>query len=211
MEIIPAILTNDANELASLISKAEGITQKVQIDIIDGVFANNKTVDPSALEELETNLFLDFHLMTKEPVYWVERCIRGQADRIIGQIEKMSDQLEFIGKVQEAGAKCGLGIDLKTPLSNITPQTLSSVDVILIMSVPAGFAGQEFDPTVLAKLKELNDIRSQGGHNFRICVDGGVTPDLMKKLKDVGVDEVAIGKRVFEGDIKQNLDKFSIS
>lgn len=208
MEIIPGPLTNDLKELKEFFSRAEGVVNRMQIDIVDGIFANNKTIDPSALEEVETNLFLDFHLMTKEPIYWVERCVRGQADRIIGQIEKMSDQLEFIGKIQEAGAECGLALDLATPLSYITPQTLNSIDVILVMSVPAGFAGQKFDNSVFEKIKKLNEIRKEEKARFRICVDGGITPGIVKELSKVGVDEIVVGKRIFEGDLKENIKKY---
>lgn len=209
MEIIPAILTNDPNELADLISKVEGIAKRVQIDIIDGVFVNNKTIDPIALGDLETNLLLDFHLMTKEPIDWVEKCLGGQADRIIGQIEKMKDQLSFIGKVEEVGAQCGLGLDLTTPIGFITPQAFHAVDVILIMSVPVGWGGQKFDDSVFEKIKELNYIREKEKARFKICVDGGVTKELIKDLEKLGVDEVSIGRRVFEGNMKKNLDELS--
>jgi pentose-5-phosphate-3-epimerase len=68
MEIIPAILTNDPSELKKLLGMAEGKAKRVQIDIIDGEFVDNKTVEPLVLENIETNLDLDFHLMVGEPV-----------------------------------------------------------------------------------------------------------------------------------------------
>lgn len=202
MEIIPAILTNSPSELANLIKAAENKTKRIQIDIIDEDFAINKTIDPAILTDIDTDLLLDFHLMTKEPIDWVEKCVTTGADRIIGQIEKMTNQLEFVDKVGRIGAKVGLALDLSTPISAITSQTFSSIDVILIMSVPAGFAGQKFDSQVFDKLKDLNKIRQKGNFNFRICVDGGVTKDLIPDLEKTGVNEVAVGiKRFLKGDI----------
>ena len=208
IQIIPAILTAAPEELKLLLSKAEGVVERVQIDIIDGVFAANKTIDPSILENIDTNLKVDFHLMTKEPVDWVERCVRGMADRIIGQVEQISNQIEFIGKVQEVGASVGLAIDIKTPVSKIEPAIITSLDVVLVMSVPAGFGGQTFDNRVLDKIKELDEIRVRDDTPFRICDDGGVTLENIGDVRVTGVDEVAIGKKIFEGNLKDNIEKY---
>ena len=92
IEIIPAILTSDPQELKDLLIRCEDASVgRVQIDIVDGVFAKNKTIDPSVILNLnlDLNLSLDFHLMVKEPINWIERCVSVGADRIIGQVELM--------------------------------------------------------------------------------------------------------------------------
>lgn len=215
IEIIPSILTNDTNELRELIEKCEGVAlpagrqvDRVHIDIIDGKFANNRTIDPSALAEIDTNLKIDFHLMVNEPVNWVERCIRGMADRIIAQVEMMGSQFEYLGKVQEVGAKIGLGIDLDTPVSKLDPVILTNLDVVLVMSVAAGFGGQEFDQKAIAKIKELDEVRSRDESPYRICDDGGITFEKIHSLHYTGADEAAIGRRLFTGDLEQNLQKY---
>jgi ribulose-phosphate 3-epimerase len=205
VEVIPTILTTDPREAEEKIARLEGLVKKVQIDVIDGVFAQNKTIEPSAVEGVDTGLVLDFHLMTKEPADWVERAVRAGADRIIGQIEMMTDQVAFLGKVQEAGILVGLAIDLPTPVSSLEPTILNNLDVVLVMSVKAGFGGQGFDNGALAKIKELNALRAKDTNPFRICVDGGVTPELTDKLAKAGVDEVAVGRRLFSGDLEENL------
>ena len=208
IEVIPAILTNDPQELKKLINEAEGVVSGVQIDVLDGQFAKNRTVDPSIFETIETNLKLDFHLMTKEPVDWVEKTTRAMADRIIGQIEMMENQMEFVEKVIETGTLVGLAIDMETPVSDLDPEVLISLDAILVMSVPAGFGGQEFDGKVMEKIKNLNKEREKENLKYKICVDGGVTPKLMKSLADAGVNEVFVGKRLFDGDLRENIERF---
>src|SRR3972149_3713432 len=99
--VVPAILTSDPGELTKFLALVEGVVKRVQVDIIDGDFVENKTIDPEVFEHVDTELLVDFHLMVKEPKNWVERCARAGADRIIGQIEMMSSQEEFVGKVQE--------------------------------------------------------------------------------------------------------------
>jgi len=211
IEIIPSILTNDTREAHELLYLCEGAVERVSIDIIDGRFAPNKTIDPVALAGIDTNLKIDYQLMVEEPVNWIERCVRGGADRIIGHVEKMHDQLEFVGKVQSVGVGVGLALDLPTSVSAIDPVILNNLDVVLVMSVPAGFGGQEFDGRVVDKIIELDEIRSRDQTPFRIQDDGGVTFSKIDEAHFSGADEVSIGRRLFEGDIKANIRKFQLS
>ncbi len=208
VEIIPAILTNDIREIEEKLSRAEGIVKRIQIDIVDGQFAANRTIDPSFLGNIETDLSLDFHLMTKEPADWVERAVRGGADRIIGQIEQMTNQVEFVGKVAQVGLSVGLAIDLATPVSALDPTILTNLDVVLVMAVKAGFGGQKFDERALNKIKQLDELRIRDDTPFRICVDGGETEDVIDETHFAGADEVAIGSRIFDGDLAENIRRF---
>jgi ribulose-phosphate 3-epimerase len=205
LEIIPGILTDNPQELKDLIAQADGKTKRVHIDIIDGVFADNETIDPSVLNDVDHGLLIDFHLMVNEPARWVEKCVRAGGDRIIGQVEMMNSISEFISEVTEAGLSVGLGIDLDTPVKMIERRLLSDVDVVLVMSVPAGFGGQKFHREALAKIKELNKIRESDKTPFAICDDGGVTFEYIDDVADAKADEVVIGQRIFKGDLAKNI------
>jgi ribulose-phosphate 3-epimerase len=209
VEIIPSILTSDPNELRALISRCEDVVERVSIDIIDPKFAANKTIDPTVFSAIDTNLKLDFHLMVIEPVNWIEKCVSAGADRIIGHIEHMTSQTEFVGKVQEVGAQIGLGLDLETPVDKLDPLILTNLDVVLVMSVPAGFGGQEFSPKVITKIEKLDKIRKRDTTPYKIHDDGGITFDRIDDVRLAGVDEVSIGRRLFDGDISQNIEKFT--
>lgn len=209
MKIVPAILTDNPQELKTLISAAEEYFDQVQIDIIDGKFADNETVDPSAMNYIETNMDLDFQLMVKEPVNWIEKCARAGAWRIIGHIEEMEDQFEFVKKVTETGAKVGLGLDLETEVHKLQRKLFSDLDAVLVMSVAAGFGGQTFNEFVLGKVEELAKIKKEGAFDFQIVVDGGITPAHMEDLAAAGADEVVIGKRLFSGDAAENIAQFA--
>ena len=208
IEVIPAILTNDPQELKQLINKAEEVVDRVQIDVLDGQFAKNKTVDPSIFETIETNLKLDFHLMTKEPVDWIEKATRAMANRVVGQIEMMESQMEFVEKAIEMGTLTGLAVGIDTPISDLDPEVFVNLDAVLVMSVPAGFGGQKFDDKAVGKIKSLNKMREKENLEFKICVDGGVTTKVIKSLAEAGVDEVFVGKRLFDGDLRENIEEF---
>lgn len=204
-EIIPAILTNNVQEALALLSRCDDVVRRAQIDIIDGVFVDNKTIDPVALGIPETSVGMDFHLMVKEPINWVEKVANVGADRIIGQIEMMDSQKEFVEKVQLTNLRVGLAIDLETPVASLDSLIINNLDVVLVMAVKAGWGGQKFDERVLAKISELDEIRIRDRTPFRICVDGGETKDTIPASRYAGADEIVIGSRLFDGDLRANI------
>ena len=209
IKIIPSILTDDPSELREMIEITERVCRRISIDIIDGVFAQNKTVDPTVFKGIDTYLKLDFQLMVKNPIKWVEKCANAGADRIIGHVEMMKDQRTFVGKVQEIGLSPGLALDLETSIEKIEPDLIDSLDVILLMSVKAGFGGQDFQEKVLSKLSKLAKIKSKENVSFKIHVDGGVNFDNIKDIKVSGADEVSVGRALFKGDLIGNIDRLT--
>lgn len=203
IEIIPAILTNDPEELKEKLGAVEGKVGRVQIDIVDGVFAKNRTIGLETMENLETGLLLDIQLMVKEPIDWVEKCSKlKNVYRIIGHVELMSDENEFIARVRASGRKVGLGIDLDTQLNHWNDsELLKEVDVILLMAVKAGFGGQEFDQSVLQRVDDFICTRNAYNLSFKICVDGGVNAQNIKQITKAGADEVAVGNAWWEGKL----------
>src|SRR5581483_11466036 len=203
MIVIPAILTNDLDELTALLLKAERATDRVQIDVIDGKFAENETIDPQVLKNISTFLNFDFHLMVDEPVDWIDKCRSGERNRVIGQIEMMKSQGEFVQKVKERRFLAGLAIDLETPVEKLDEKVLPLVDLILLMSVKAGWGGQEFNLDVWDKIKSAVEMRKKLDADFKITVDGGVTKELISEMAGQGVNEVFVGRRIFEPDLKE--------
>jgi ribulose-phosphate 3-epimerase len=194
MDIIPAILTNDPRELEDRLRRyEEREIERVHIDIIDGEFAPGKTVPLDSLENFETSVLLDIHLMVNDPVSWVEHAARSLAERIIGQVEQMGNQEEFVGRVTAAGARVGLGMDIETPVSVLEDNALMDADVILVMGRKAGWEEQSFDEAALEKVRQLSELREAHGAHFKILVDGGVNAQNIDSLEQAGADEVAVG------------------
>lgn len=208
VKIIPAPLSHSFDEISGYIFKSEEVVERFHVDIVDGIFADNMTFDPSELSATRSELLFDYHLMVKDPIAWVDRCITGRADRIFGHIEMMPNQIEFVQKVAKEEVKVGLAVDISTPVIALEPDVLDEVDAVLIMSVKAGHGGQQFRPDALKKIKELAEIRQNMNAAFFICVDGGITPENIYDVYKAGADEVIIGKRLFEGDLMTNISEY---
>lgn len=209
MEIIPSILSSDPDEAHAMVTLCEGVVERVHIDIIDSRFADNKTVTPESFADEMYRVNVDFHLMVEEPIAWIGRCVRANADRIIGQIELMEDQREFCEQIKERNMQSGLALDLTTKIDAIEDSAFELVDVIVVMSVNAGFGGQKFDSSALEKITDLSLLREEKNFHFRICDDGGVTLENEKLLQRAAVDEVCVGRRLFQGNLSDNIETWN--
>jgi len=207
VEVIPSILTDSPNSLREMLDQALGVAGRVHVDIIDGVYADNRTISPETLEGLKAPL-VDYHLMVNNPVVWIERCVLGQADRIVGHIEMMESQKEFIDCTHRAGSGVGLAVDLDTPVGEVESGVLCELDVVIVMSVKAGHGGQRFDSRALDKIEELDRLREDGHFKYRICDDGGIVFNNVGDVRCRGADEVNIGNRIFQGDLEKNIKDY---
>ena len=196
-KIVPTILAKDISKFEEDLGKVEGFADRVQMDIIDGKFVPVETVMPEVLLSIETMAEVEAHLMVVEPREWVERCVAAGVTTVYGQVEKMTDKLDFITKAEEAGMKTGLAFDLDTPLTGLD-EWVNLVDSILLLSVKAGAQGQEFNDAVLEKIKRVRELSS----SVTIMVDGGLNEETIKKCLEAGGEkmEFAVGSEILTAD-----------
>lgn len=202
IKIVPAPLVKDITALEDAIRKVEGLSSKIQIDVVDGKFAPVETVIPEMLQSIETMADIEVHLMVNEPIEWLERCVTAGVTSVFGQIEKMSDIQAFITEAEAAGLKTGLAVDINTPVSKIE-EWINMVDSVLLMSVPAGAQGQTFDEKVLDKIKAVREMSSF----VIITVDGGLNEENIRKCLRAGGDkmEFAVGSLILNSENPEEI------
>lgn len=189
-KIIPGILEHDWTEIEKKIEVAKNFTDTIHIDLIDGKFVQNSTfLDPRPFEKYK-DLNLELHLMVEEPIIYLKPFAKVGFKRFLGHIEKMSNQAEFVAEGQLLG-EVGLAVDLATPVSAIKVN-LDDLDVVLLMSVKAGFSGQQFDNSVLGKIKELKEKSK-----IPVEIDGGVNENSIRFLKETGVERFIATNAIF--------------
>ena len=216
MSIVPSILTDSFLTLqqeVDAVKFSSGI-EAVQIDVVDGQFADNITVTPLDLTVGDYEpLKLDFHLMTEEPLDFVYECeaVRDYLPirRIYGQIERMSSQADFLWEVKANNWQAGLALDLFTPLESIDEDVWLELDYLLLMGVEAGAQGRTFHELALEKVQEARQL-AVGQRPLHILVDGGIKLTNVKKIFTVGADEVTVGSELWTSpDPLLTLEKFT--
>jgi len=189
MQIIPT--TNpqvDFNRVEARLSSVKDLTTWIQVDVTDGVLVKPVSFPLELLNRsdliLEKNIF-DIHLMVKNPINWLNKCLFIQASRVIGQVEAMSNREDFIKVVKDQGLEAGLAFDVDTPIDFKIPL---DTDLILLMGRPMGFDPLPLDDRIFSKIKKLKDKK------YKVAVDGGATPDNLPRLINAGVDIIYSGQ-----------------
>lgn len=198
MEIVPTILTNNQKDLGKKLNFLSGKVDRVSIDVIDGKFVEEKTFPLKWLEFYQgKQAFWDFHLMVENPFSWVRDCQAHSGQKVIGQIEQMGDQLDFIDRVESEGMESGLAIDLYTSVEELNSEAVFRASTVLVMAVEAGRGGQEFREESLVKIDQLLKMKENLGASFKIAVDGGVDLEVIGLLKNKSVDAVHCGSTIW--------------
>jgi ribulose-phosphate 3-epimerase len=192
-KIVPTVLAKDISKFETDLAKVESFADRVQMDIIDGKFFPVETVLPEVLLTVETMAEIEAHLMVEEPEEWIDRCVAAGITAVYGQVEKMTDNVEFITRAEEAGLKTGLAFDLETPLTGLD-EWVNLVDSVLLLAVKAGAQGQSFDDQVLEKIKTVRNLSS----SVTIMIDGGLNEESIKKCIEAGGEkmEFAVGSTI---------------
>lgn len=207
LNVYPAILTDVIQEAQQQIMAVASIPKIriVQIDVIDGFFVENITITPSDLPNVDFGeLSCDLHLMTEEPLDFVYEAIDVKEQvpfrAVIGQVERMSKQVDFLKTVKAEGWAPGLSLDLYTPLDSIEDDAWDHLDIVQLMGIEAGFQGQQFKEITLQKIEELATLAASKKRSIEICVDGGVTPALVESLLKAGAHSIVVGSSIWKQD-----------
>ena len=195
MQILPGILEKDWDSIKTKIELAKTFTNTLHIDIIDGKFANNTTfLDPEPFIQYSNELFLELHMMVENPIQYIEPFAKAGFKRFIGHVEKMPDQEEFV-KVAKQYGEVGLAVDGDSNLDQLKID-LNKLDCVLIMTINAGFSGQEFDPVKLEKVQTLKQMNK----NLVIEIDGGINDQTIRLAKEAGANRFVSTSFLFNSE-----------
>ena len=200
-KIVPAILAKSKEEYQARLTTVRQLTDRFQVDIIDGEFVDNRTIGLDEVGRM-TELKMDIHLMVAEPKSFVEKAITLNPNLIIIQYECGQDITPHLERIKKSGLQAGVAVNPDTKLSKLKPLK-DLLDHLLLMAYPAGFAGQKLQPEVFDKLVEARKLYP----SVEIGLDGGVTDKNAKKILQSGFDTVNINSALFEAE--DTLNRYS--
>jgi ribulose-phosphate 3-epimerase len=198
--IAPSILSADFARLGDEVDAVvRAGADLVHFDVMDHHYVPNLTVGPLVCEAIRPrcNVPIDVHLMVK-PVDRIVPDFAQAGANIISFHPEASEHVErTIDLIQDCGCKAGLVFNPATPLVWLD-HVLDKIDVVLIMSVNPGFAGQKFIPEALNKLCTVKDRIRASGRDIWLEVDGGVNTDNIARIAAAGADTFVAGSAIFK-------------
>ena len=170
-------------------------------DVMDGVYVNNLAMAPYVLEPIiQIKKFTtDIHLACVDPEKYIEMFAPVQPDYLTFHIETTEEPEALLKKIHGKGIKAGIAINPVTPIEKIFPY-LDSLELILVMTVNPGFAGQRFQWPVLEKLERLNSQLDGKKVRPLIEVDGNINAETTASISKIGANLYVVGTSALFND-----------
>ena len=199
-KIAPSILSADFSRLGEEVGAVEEAgADVIHVDVMDGHFVPNITIGPLVVEGLRklTSLPLDVHLMIEKPDRYVEAFAQAGSTWITFHAEVCSRLRQMIKRVRQLNVRPGVVLNPSTSLKTLYP-ILEEIDLVLLMSVHPGFAGQSFIPSTLRKIERLRKIIDKNHCALEIEVDGGIKVENIGEVSRAGGDIFVSGSGIFK-------------
>ncbi len=196
--VLPSLLLCDFGDLKGEVARlADAGTGVLHLDVMDGHFVPNMTYAMPIVDGLRrhTDMPLDVHLMISDPLTYAKPMVEAGADMLTFHVEAVQDPVATAQQIGELGVAVGVALNPKTPLEKLAG-CQSHVDMVLVMSVEAGFGGQQFDPVSLEKLRGLREEHP----DLLLEVDGGIDATTIGSARQAGCDLFVVGSAIFRRD-----------
>ena len=210
IKISPSILSCNFSKLGEEIESLEKAgADLIHIDVMDGHFVPNITIGPEVIKKIRplTKVPFDVHLMISPVDNFIEDFANAGSDIITIHPEATKDLKKSIELIKKFDKKVGISLNPNSEISLAEPY-LNNIDLILVMSVNPGFAGQKFKPEVLKKLEKIKKIIVSKNLKIDLEIDGGINFQNSMDAKNAGANILVSGSTIFNennGDLKKNI------
>ena len=217
IKVSPSILAADFGNIereCNLIDKSGA--DWFHLDVMDGIFVPNISFGIPVVKAIRkmTSKPLDVHLMITEPERYIEKFIEIGSDIISFHIEATNKLEENISLIKSKNVKVGIAINPDTPIDSLI-DIINKIDLVCLMGVFPGFAGQKFIKNTFDRLKELKKLIIDNNSKALIEVDGGVKADNYMELRSLGADILVAGSYIFNSkdykEVIKNVRENSIN
>jgi ribulose-phosphate 3-epimerase len=210
IKISPSILSCNFSKLGEEIESLEKAgADLIHIDVMDGHFVPNITIGPEVIKKIRplTRVPFDVHLMISPVDNFIEDFANAGSDIITIHPEATKDLKKSIELIKKFDKKVGISLNPNSEINLVEPH-LNDIDLILVMSVNPGFAGQQFKPEVLKKLEKIKKIIVSKNLKIDLEIDGGINFQNSIDVKNAGANILVSGFTIFNennGDLKKNI------
>lgn len=191
----------DLANLAAEIRRVEPYSECFHLDVADGHYVRNLLFFPDLVKALrrQTQLPFEVHLMTTDPLEWIEPFIEAGADRVIFCLDSCSCPEHIIQTIKSHGKQAGISLLVTEPIALLEPYW-DGLDIVTICGTAMGIKGAGMDAGVPAKIRQARRIIANRRLQTQIEVDGGIRRQTVPLLHAAGADCIVPGSLMFGED-----------
>lgn len=183
----------------------------LHFDVMDGMFVPNFALGPLEMSALrpQTRLSFDVHLMIEQPERYLELFAKAGANLLTIHAETSRSPLRTLKAIHNLGMKAGVALSPTTSLENLR-WMIPSIDLVLVMTVEPGFAGQSFIPGMVEKVSEVVRMIESSGRFIEVQVDGNINASTIPPLTAAGATVLVGGSSGLftqQGSIRQAVEE----
>lgn len=197
--VVPSVLPADFAELGNEVrALCEADVDRIQWDVMDGVFVPNLTFGPDVIAAARPHSAVDFeaHLMVVNPDELLGRYVDAGCELVIVHAEACTHLHRTLARIRDLGARSGVALNPHTP-ADVVEHVLSETDLIVVMTVNPGFGGQAYIPAVEPKIARLRRMIDASGLPVELEVDGGITAKTIRSASAAGADVFISGSGLY--------------
>ncbi len=208
-EFAPSLMCMDFLKIQEQMEILNDWADYYHVDIMDGHFCKNITLSPDMVKVFSkiAKKPIDVHLMTTNPEDWIDALAKAGAAYISPHAETINtDAFRILNHIESLGCKKGVVLNPATPL-NYVKHYLNRIDMLTLMTVDVGFAGQPFIEEVLDKIREAKEWKEKYGYTYKIQIDGSCNISTFKRLSNAGAEVYVVGSSSLFGkklDLKKS-------
>ena len=207
IKVAPSILSADFTAMGEAVETMEKSgADYIHCDVMDGSFVPPITFGQQMVRDLKkhTRLPLDVHLMIVHPEQQIDAFADAGADLITIHVEAAVHLQRVLSHIRRRGIKAGAVLNPDTP-PDVLDYVYDDLDIILLMSVNPGYGGQKLIPAVLDKAKAVRTEIEKRELDIELEIDGGVTCENVKMIKEAGINVLVAGNTIFSSDDPANV------
>lgn len=197
LKIAPSILSANFAKLGEEVIAISEAADYIHIDVMDGNFVPNITIGADVIKSIRplSKKIFDVHLMTHNVEQHIKEFSAAGADIITIHFEACTHIDKELKLIKSLGKKAGISLVPSTHESNLD-YILDLVDLVLVMTVNPGFAGQNFLDSQIQKIEKIK--QKIGSRDIELAVDGGINDITAAKVIAAGADVLVSGNYIFK-------------
>ena len=191
----------DLANLAAEIRRVEPYSERFHLDVADGRYVPTLLFFPDLVKALRphTEVPFEVHLMTADPLAWVDPFLDAGADIVIFCFDSLRDPGAAVNAVKSRGKLVGVSLLINEGLDLLEPYW-PDLDLVTIVTTAMGIKGATMDPSIPGKIRRARSVIAATGSKAEIQVDGGIRRNTVPVFHEAGADWIVPGSLMFGED-----------